>query len=114
MNIFILLKVILPVIGFASVLIMYSLIIAKRYQKKLLIDEDYEKTGREPNVYKITDVSERLWWNLAITIVFISYFGFIIAYVNQKKDVSALPDAILIGFFVWAVIAFVGWKITRK
>jgi len=114
MNIFVLLKIVLPVIGFASVLIMYSLIIAKRYQKKLLIDEDYEQTGREPNLYKITDVSERLWWNLSITIVFVSYFGFVMSYFNQKKDISVLPNAILIGFIVWAVIAFVGWKITRK
>lgn len=114
MNIFILAKIILPVIGFASVLVMYSFIIAKRYQKKLLIDEDYEQTGREPNLYKITDVSERLWWNLSITIIFVSYFGFVMFYFNQKKDFSILPDVILIGFVVWVVIAFVGWKITRK
>jgi uncharacterized Tic20 family protein len=93
---------------------MYSLIIAKRYQKKMIIDEDYKKTGREPNFYKITDVSEKLWWNLSITIIFISYIAFIMYYFGHNTDATVLPEAIMIGLFLWTIVAFVGWRITRK
>jgi hypothetical protein len=96
---------------------MYAFIIAKRHQKRILIygsEDEEEKSGREPNLYKITDVSERLWWQLSITIVFIGYFGFAIIFYTVNKDRTLLPDAMMIGFGVWVLIAFIGWRITRR
>jgi uncharacterized membrane protein (DUF485 family) len=79
-----------------------------------MLEENYDETGRVPNIAKITDTSEKLWWNLSITIVFIVYFGFVILYFGGRRNTELLPDAILMGFIVWGIIAIIGYKLTRS
>jgi len=114
MSIFLLGRIILPIIGFTSILVLYTFIIAKRYEKKLLIDDLVHTSGREANIYKLTDLSEKLWWNLSITIIFIAYFGFTLYFFSIKKNSPFLIEALVIGFIMWCVIALIGWKITRR
>jgi hypothetical protein len=102
----------IPMLGFITVIIVYAIIIAKRYQKLSLLSDPDNITKHNFNVIKVMDESDKLWWQLCTSIVFLAYFGSIVFYFGLKVK-SNLPDAILIGLLVWVLISFVGYKITK-
>lgn len=104
-------QLLLPSLGAVVVIIVYSLIIAKRYQKMSLAQE--RRKGYEVNTVKITDLSEGLWWRLTITIFFLSYVGFMLLFINSF-NVKNVSDAIFLGLILWIFIAYIGYRITRK
>ncbi|MGD8744207.1 MAG: hypothetical protein PVJ52_01255 [Candidatus Woesebacteria bacterium] len=101
----------LPILGGATVVIVYALIIAKRMQRISLILSGQE--AFEENIVKITDYSENLWWKITTAILFLSYIGFILFF-SRFFNIPRIHGILFFGILIWILISYIGFRITKR
>jgi hypothetical protein len=102
----------LPTIGGITVLLAYSLIIYKRFQKQSYITKEFDEDKRKVVEERLADNSEFLWWMLVSAVIFLAFFGFLLIFV-ARYHILSFADVVMYGVAIWALVAYAGYKITK-